>query len=112
MLKRLRELDYEVGSGIMVGIPGQTWDTLANVVMPNLTPPGYRALYDIYPEKACTRETAEHRADSLEADIRRLGREVGRGPGPRRGRSGSPLSPAGESLHLGLPSSRGASRSP
>ncbi|HOU54895.1 MAG TPA: [FeFe] hydrogenase H-cluster radical SAM maturase HydE [Myxococcota bacterium] len=29
ILARLRELDYEVGSGIMVGIPGQTWETLA-----------------------------------------------------------------------------------
>jgi biotin synthase len=29
ILRRLRELGYEVGSGIMVGIPGQTWDTLA-----------------------------------------------------------------------------------
>ena len=25
----------------------------ANVVMPNLTPPKYRALYEIYPDKAC-----------------------------------------------------------
>lgn len=30
LLKQLRTLDYEVGSGIMVGIPGQTWDDLAN----------------------------------------------------------------------------------
>ena len=29
ILRRLGELGYEVGSGIMVGIPGQTWDTLA-----------------------------------------------------------------------------------
>jgi len=28
-LRRLRELGYEVGSGVMVGIPGQTWDDLA-----------------------------------------------------------------------------------
>jgi len=28
VLRRLRDLDFEVGSGIMVGIPGQTWDTL------------------------------------------------------------------------------------
>jgi len=28
-LRRLRKLGYEVGSGVMVGIPGQTWDDLA-----------------------------------------------------------------------------------
>jgi biotin synthase len=33
MLRRLRELGYEVGSGMMVGIPGQTWDTLARDVL-------------------------------------------------------------------------------
>ena len=31
----------------------------ANVVMPNLTPPQYRVHYEIYPDKACIRETAE-----------------------------------------------------
>lgn len=30
ILRVLRELGYEVGSGVMVGIPGQTYDTLAN----------------------------------------------------------------------------------
>ncbi len=29
LLHVLRELDYEVGSGVMVGLPGQTWDDLA-----------------------------------------------------------------------------------
>jgi len=29
-LRALRQLGYEVGSGIMIGIPGQTWDDLAN----------------------------------------------------------------------------------
>lgn len=29
MLRLLRTLDYEVGSGVMVGIPGQTWTDLA-----------------------------------------------------------------------------------
>lgn len=28
-LKRLRELGYELGSGVMVGIPGETWEDLA-----------------------------------------------------------------------------------
>jgi biotin synthase len=30
LLRRLRELGYEIGSGVMVGIPGQTYDTLAD----------------------------------------------------------------------------------
>jgi biotin synthase len=30
LLRRLREIGYEVGSGVMVGIPGQSWDDLAN----------------------------------------------------------------------------------
>jgi len=29
ILRRLRELGYEVGSGVMIGIPGQTYDDLA-----------------------------------------------------------------------------------
>jgi len=29
ILHSLRELGYEVGSGVMIGIPGQTWDDLA-----------------------------------------------------------------------------------
>jgi 2-iminoacetate synthase len=29
LLRRLRALGYEVGSGVMVGIPGQSWDDLA-----------------------------------------------------------------------------------
>ncbi len=29
-LRALREIGYEVGSGVMVGTPGQTWDDLAN----------------------------------------------------------------------------------
>ena len=29
-LLRMRDMGYEIGTGVMVGIPGQTWDTLAN----------------------------------------------------------------------------------
>ena len=29
-LRRMREMGYEIGTGVMVGIPGQTWDTLAD----------------------------------------------------------------------------------
>ncbi len=30
MLKRLRQIGYEIGSGVMIGIPGQTFESLAN----------------------------------------------------------------------------------
>ncbi|MRR07215.1 MAG: [FeFe] hydrogenase H-cluster radical SAM maturase HydE [Deltaproteobacteria bacterium] len=33
ILRRLREIGYEVGSGIMVGIPGQSYDDLANDIL-------------------------------------------------------------------------------
>jgi biotin synthase len=56
----------------------------ANVVMPNLTPPAYRAKYEIYPGKACVNETAEQCAGCLAARIRSIGRTVGVGPGGRR----------------------------
>ena len=29
-LLRMREMGYEIGTGVMVGIPGQTWDTLVD----------------------------------------------------------------------------------
>ncbi|MBQ6107495.1 MAG: [Thermoguttaceae bacterium] len=29
-LRKLREAGFEIGSGVMVGVPGQTWDDLAN----------------------------------------------------------------------------------
>lgn len=168
LLGELRTLGYEVGSGVMVGIPGQTFDDLANdlllfqqldldmigvgpyladpntplgrlaaragddpaqvpataemtrrvvavarllcpkanipsttalatidpvagrekglasganVVMPNLTPPAYRRLYAIYPDKACVGETAEKCQACLAQRIRRMGRTVGAGRG-------------------------------
>jgi biotin synthase len=33
ILKRLREMGYEIGSGVMVGIPGQTFDDLADDIL-------------------------------------------------------------------------------
>jgi biotin synthase len=169
MLRTLRELGYEVGSGVMIGIPGQTYDDLANdielfrtlnldmigvgpylvhpdtplgngdhqvaappeeqvpnselmtykvialarlvcprtnipattalatlnrgngrelglvrganVIMPNLTPPEYRVLYEIYPNKACAWETADACYGCLGARIRAIGRESGQGRG-------------------------------
>jgi len=55
----------------------------ANVVMPNLTPPVYRKLYEIYPGKACASETAEECVWELEGRIRRIGRVPAHGPGGR-----------------------------
>jgi biotin synthase len=165
MLMRLAEMGYEVGSGVMVGIPGQTYDDLArdvemfarldldmiglgpyiphpdtplggqagagvdqapateeltyrvmalarlvcplsnipstsalatlnlaegrelglvrgaNVVMPNLTPQQYRPMYEIYPAKACIRETARQCQACMRSRIESLGRSVGVGPG-------------------------------
>ncbi|MCX6549583.1 MAG: hypothetical protein NTY02_01005 [Acidobacteria bacterium] len=169
-LMRMRDLGYEIGTGVMVGIPGQTWETLAtdiwtfrdygmdmigigpylpsprtplagalkdelaapphlqvpndesttlkavaltrvacpdtnipsttalsildpadgrsnglsrgaNVIMPNLTPPAYRVLYDIYPGKAAVHETSEALAQGVYALVAQLGRTVGTGPG-------------------------------
>jgi len=166
ILRTLRRLGYEVGSGAMIGIPGQTHDDLAadieqfaaldldmigvgpylphpdtplgqaceetvddqvagdelttykvialtrlmcpranipsttalatlnkaqgrefglvrgaNVVMPNLTPAKYRALYEIYPSKACITETAEACHGCMRGRIASLGRAVGVGRG-------------------------------
>jgi len=170
MLGRLRQMGYEVGSGVMIGIPGQSYEDLArdivlfgeldldmigvgpylvhpdtplgdpsfrpvvadgdqvpadelttykvialarlvcpranipsttalatlnrtkgrelglvrgaNVLMPNLTPPQYRVLYEIYPNKACLRETAEGCFVCMRQRIAEIGRTVGVGPGP------------------------------
>jgi biotin synthase len=171
-LRRLREMGYEIGSGVMLGIPGQSYDSLAqdilrfgeldldmigvgpfiphpetplgrggpmaatlppaeqvpateamtykvvalarlvcphanipsttalatlnraqgrelglrrgaNVVMPNLTPVKYRALYEIYPAKACIGETAAECGACLTRRIEALGRGIGKGPGGR-----------------------------
>lgn len=32
-LTRMRDMGYEIGTGVMVGIPGQTWDTLASDIL-------------------------------------------------------------------------------
>lgn len=55
----------------------------ANIVMPNLTPLKYRALYEIYPAKACIRETADDCNACLLRRIESIGRTVGTGPGGR-----------------------------
>ena len=172
MLNVLRGLAYEIGSGIMIGIPGQTYDDLANdlqlfaeldldmigvgpfiahsatplgtnsdfsnpamreqvpnseqmtykvvalarmvcprsnipsttalatlnlsegrelglqrganVIMPNLTPTPYRVHYEIYPNKACIRETSEQCHGCIKRRIASIGRRVARGPGAAR----------------------------
>ncbi|ABA88876.1 [FeFe]-hydrogenase maturation radical SAM domain iron-sulfur cluster-binding oxidoreductase HydE [Syntrophotalea carbinolica DSM 2380] len=167
MLKTLQSLGYETGSGVMIGIPGQTYEDLArdielfgelsldmigvgpfiphpqtplgagqvsdagidqvpgsvemglrvlalarivcpganipsttafatldrqagremglcwgaNVVMPNLTPLQYRKLYEIYPSKAASTETAEESRDAAFRQIEHLGRTPGSGRG-------------------------------
>ncbi|MCX7428499.1 MAG: [FeFe] hydrogenase H-cluster radical SAM maturase HydE [Planctomycetia bacterium] len=53
----------------------------ANVIMPNLTPPEYRADYEIYPDKACITETAEDCGRCVQRRIESIGRTVGAGRG-------------------------------
>jgi biotin synthase len=82
VLRRLRDLGYEVGSGMMVGIPGQTWDTLAGDVwtlreydhdmigigpfIPHPdTPLGSRACADAGPEQVPPSEDVVLRAVAL-----------------------------------------------
>jgi biotin synthase len=55
----------------------------ANVVMPNLTPVEYRALYQIYPAKACIDESARDCNQCLRGQIGSLGRFAGRTSGRR-----------------------------
>jgi len=170
-LMRMRDLGFEIGTGVMVGLPGQTWETLANdiwtfrdydmdmigigpyipspgtpldgplgellqveagteqvpndplttlkalalarlicpetnipsttalatvdpgsgrangllrganVIMPNLTQPKYRVLYQIYPGKAGLHETADITVAKIRNQIEALGRTIGNGPG-------------------------------
>ena len=171
-LRRMRDMSYEIGTGVMVGIPGQTWNTLAtdilrfreldmdmigigpflpsprtpmggsgapaflapqdqqvpndelttlkavaltrlvcpdanipsttalatldraqgrelalmrgaNVVMPNVTPLTYRALYEIYPGKACLSETPATCQECLQGRLQAIGRSIAKGPGGR-----------------------------
>jgi biotin synthase len=56
----------------------------ANIVMPNLTPPKYRVLYEIYPAKACITETSDACRSCLHARIESIGRTPGGGQGSRR----------------------------
>jgi biotin synthase len=53
----------------------------ANIVMPNLTLPQYRRLYEIYPAKACLFETAAQCHACMTQRIHALGRTIGTGRG-------------------------------
>jgi len=53
----------------------------ANVIMPNITPIQYSALYQIYPSKASSRETAEQTRATVRRRILALGRTIATGRG-------------------------------
>ncbi len=56
----------------------------ANIIMPNLTPPKYKRLYEIYPGKTSADEPPEIIHQSILKIIERAGRKVGTGFGNRR----------------------------
>jgi len=66
----------------------------ANVIMPDLTPPGYRELYEIYPGKIAPLADRTAATQAVKDLVATLGRQVGRGPGgalPRQERDSRPL---------------------
>ena len=76
----------------------------ANVVMPNLTPLKYRALYGIYPNKANASEGAEEGRGELLRQLEAIGRHVGQGRGDspsilRRRAVTAPVTPTGAIAH-------------
>ena len=173
-LNWLRELGFQVGSGNMVGLPGQTLETLAddllllkeldvemagigpfiphhqtplkdcrpgnvdlalrtlavarlvlpqthlpattalgtlnqegrqmalgcgaNVIMPNLSPAKYRRMYEIYPEKAGSREDADESHEKITSLVKKVGRAIskGRGDSPKNKFRNCPAELAGE----------------
>jgi biotin synthase len=56
----------------------------ANIVMPNMTPRHYRAMYEIYPAKACIDETAADCRACMRGRILSTGRSIGSGRGDSR----------------------------
>ncbi len=61
----------------------------ANVVMPNVTPVKYRALYEIYPSKACLNETDEQCHSCMRNRILSIGRVPGTGRGDSPNHTGA-----------------------
>ena len=55
----------------------------ANVVMPNVTTPEYRAKYEIYPNKICINENPSQCFNCVSGKIRSIGRSVSTGYGFR-----------------------------
>ena len=53
----------------------------ANIIMPNLVSPVYRAQYEIYPGKACLTENDDFLQGDLKKRVESLGRFIGVGPG-------------------------------
>ncbi|MFO7841766.1 MAG: [FeFe] hydrogenase H-cluster radical SAM maturase HydE [Fidelibacterota bacterium] len=53
----------------------------ANVIMPNFTPKKYKKLYEIYPEKAGSADTAEHAMETIARHIRAAGKHIEYGYG-------------------------------
>lgn len=53
----------------------------ANVVMPNVTPVRYRALYELYPAKVCIGEDAKQCRGCMQGRIYSLGRPISMGHG-------------------------------
>ncbi len=73
----------------------------ANILMPNLTPTKYRALYEIYPDKACIAETGEACHHCLNRRIAALGRAIGQGRGDSPNRATrTPHAPREEECEL------------
>ncbi len=56
----------------------------ANVIMPNLTPPKYKKLYEIYPGKSSADDEPEVIHQNVLKVIEQAGRRVGKGMGNRR----------------------------
>ncbi len=75
----------------------------ANIVMPNLTPPEYRVHYEIYPAKACIRETADLCNRCITSRIEKIGRRIGKGTGasPNMRRKNRGKGPSLEKLEPG-----------
>jgi biotin synthase len=167
VLKWLKEIGYEVGSGVMIGLPGQTLEDLAddilafknldldmigvgpyiahpdtpiageqsgtvdmtlkvvaltrivtkdtnipattalatlrpedgremaleagaNVLMPNVTPVKYRAMYELYPDKVCIDEGSNQCWHCTQRRIVSIGRQLGRGSGVSPHKTASP----------------------
>lgn len=58
----------------------------ANVIMPNLSPVSYRAKYQIYPEKAGSKEDADESHEKIVTLVQEVGRQIstGRGDSPKQ----------------------------